>query len=134
MRPAETMRQTASSFVLGMILTVLPLNAISVYLFHDVDPDSVGQWNKACVELGFEFLAFVLVVEALFVLFTWIGRMILRLPSLRPNRRLGLILGVSTILLQYPIHLAGRIFAPGQKDVVLLVYLILCPRSVQYSY
>jgi hypothetical protein len=121
------MRRLASNFFGGMILTVLPVNAISVYLFHDVDPDRVGQLNRAFAELCLEFIGFILVVGGLFMFFTWIGRALLHLQAIPPHPKLGLILGVLAVLLQYPFELAGRLFFPGMQDIVLTVYLLLSP-------
>ena len=109
-----------------MLVTVLPVNAISVYILHDVDKDRVGRWNLAFFELCEEFLIFSVLASGLFLLFLWGGRALLRKP-LSPNYVLAFWLGVAVILVQYPIELAGRALFPTLKDALLTFYPLLSP-------
>jgi hypothetical protein len=86
------------SFVGGMTVAALPLNAISVYLFHDVDHDRVGQWNLAYLELCGEILILVAMTGTVVLLLTWIGRMIFRLQEVPPSSKLSFFLGIFLIL------------------------------------
>ena len=63
-----------------MLVAVLPVNAVSVYVLHDVDKDRVGRWNLAFLELCEEFLIFSALATGLFLLFLWAGRALLRKP------------------------------------------------------
>jgi hypothetical protein len=94
------MWRLAYSFIGAMTIAALPLNAISVYLFHDVDDDRVGQWNLAYLELCGEFLILAAVAGTLVFLLTWIGRILLRLQEIPPSPKLAFFLGVLLILAQ----------------------------------
>ncbi len=109
-----------------MLITVLPVNFISVYLLHDVDKERAGQWNLAFFELCEEFLIFSMVVTGLFLFFLWCGRVLLRIPP-SSNYVLAFSMGVLVILVQYPIELAGRAVLPSWEDVVVTLYLLVSP-------
>jgi len=110
-----------------MTIAALPLNAISVYLFHDVDRDRVGQWNLAYLELSEEFLILAVIVGAIVLLLTWLGRILFHLQGTPTNPKLAFFLGILLILAQYPIELAARKYFPVQKDIVLGLYPFLSP-------
>jgi len=120
------MWRIAYSFFGGLMITVLPVNFISVYLLHDVDKERVGQWNLAFFELCEEFLLFGLVVTGLFLFFLWCGRALLRIPT-SSNYVLAFFMGVLVIVVQYPVERAGRAFFQSRGDVVLNLYLLLSP-------
>ena len=113
------------SFIGAMTITALPLNAISVYLFRDVDDNRVGQWNLAYRELCGEFLILAAVAGILVFLLTWIGRILFRLQEIPPSSKLAFFLGVLLILAQYRIEFAARKYFPVQKDIVLALYPLL---------
>jgi hypothetical protein len=102
-------------------------NAVAVYLLHDVDADRIGRLNLAYWELTLEFLAFSLVVAACFLLLTWIGTTVFGLRDVTLNLRLGFVLGIAVMLLQYPAEFAVRRLSPTHSDAFLLGYLLLSP-------
>jgi hypothetical protein len=104
-----------------------PINFLSIYVFHDVDKDRIGQWNLAFLELCLEFGVFALVATGIFLLFLWLGRMVLRMSAISSNYLLAFLLGVFLILAQYPIEFLGRLFLPSRQDTVLISYLLLSP-------
>jgi hypothetical protein len=120
------MWRVVSRFAAGLLATVLPVNAISVYILHDVDKDRVGRWNLAFFKLCEEFLIFSVLASVLFLLCLWVGRALLRKP-LSPDYVLAFWLGVAVILVQYPIELAARALLPSWKDTLLLLYPLLSP-------
>jgi hypothetical protein len=115
------MWRLAYNFVGGMTIVALPLNAISVYLLHDVDRDRVGQWNLAYLELCEEFLILAALTLTIFLFLTLLGRILFRLQELPANTKLAFVLGILLILAQY---------FPVRKDMVLGLYpflsLIVC--------
>ena len=111
-----------------MFATALLTNAAAVYLLHDVDADRIGKWNLAFRELTLEFLIFSLVVTVPFFLLTWIGTMVFRLRHVAPNLKLGVVLGIAVILIQYPAEFTVRKLAPGHSaDSFLLGCMLLSP-------
>jgi hypothetical protein len=112
------MWRVAYSFIGGMTITTLSVNAISVYLFHDVDDNRIGQWNLAFRELFGEFLILVAAISAFVLLLTWIGRILFYLKEIPPSPKLAFILGILLILLQYPIEFAARKYFPARRDIV----------------
>jgi hypothetical protein len=120
------MWRIAYSFFGGLMITVLPVNFISVYLLHDVDKDRMGRWNLAFLELCQEFLLFGLVVTGLFLFFLWCGRALLRIPA-SSNYVLAFFMGVLVIVVQYPVERAGRAVFQSRDDIVLNLYLLLSP-------
>jgi hypothetical protein len=121
------MWRIAFTYFGGMMITVLPVNVLSVYVFHDVDKDRVGHWNLAFVELCIEFGVFALVATGLFLFFVWFGRVLLRIPTIPSSYVLSFVMGVFVILAQYPIEFVGRIFLPSRQGTVLTLYLLLSP-------
>jgi hypothetical protein len=119
------MWRLAYSFIGAMTITALSLNAISVYLLHDVDADRVGQWNLAYLELCVEFLILAAVVGIVVLALTGIGRILLRLQGIPPSPKLAFFLGILLILAQYPIEFAARKYFPDRRDIVLMVYPFL---------
>jgi hypothetical protein len=96
------MRRVFRSFGLGLAFTAIVVDAISVYIFHDVDPDRIGQWNRAYVELCWEAALFVVIVALPVWLLTLIGRWIFHLRAVTPRPGLALLIGIVTIVFQYP--------------------------------
>lgn len=121
------MWRLTSSFFIGMLTTAMFTNAVAVYLLHDVDADRMGRLNLAYWELAEEFLMFAVIVAALFLLFAWIGNLVFRLRDTSPNFRLGLLLGVGVILIQYPAEFMVRRVTGRPADTFLLGYLLLSP-------
>lgn len=121
------MWRLARAFYFALLLTALFTNAVAVYLLHDVDADRIGQWNLAFRELAQESMYFSVFVAALFFLFTWAGKLLLRLPRVAENSKLAWSLGLGVVLLQYPSELAARKIAGQQADTLLLIYMLLSP-------
>ena len=122
------MRRLASTFFVAMFATALLTNAGAVFLSHDVDADRIGKWNLAFWELTLEFFIFSLVLTVSFFLLTWIGIMVFRLRQVAPNFKLGLVLGIAVVLVQYPAEFIVRKLAPGHSaDSFLLGYILLSP-------
>src|SRR6267143_2930828 len=86
---AEFMWRLTYSFIGAMTITALPRNAISVYLFRDVDDARVGQWNLAYLELFEEFLILAAVAGIFVFLLTWIGRNLFRVQEIPPSPKLA---------------------------------------------
>lgn len=111
-----------------MFATALLTNAAAVYSLHDVDTDRVGEWNLAFRELTLEAFIFSLVLTASFFLLTWIGTMVFRLRHVALNLKLGVVLGIAVMLIQYPAEFTARKLAPGHSaDSFLLGYILLSP-------
>jgi hypothetical protein len=114
-------------FFSGVFATAMFTNAVAVYLLHDVDADLIGRWNLAYWELAQEFVLFGLVITGFFVLLTWIGTLLFGLRDARKNAKLGLVLGISVTLIQYPTEFTVRKLTPHSSDAFLLWYLLLSP-------
>ena len=111
-----------------MFAAALVTNAAAVYLLHDVDPDRIGKWNLAFWELTLEFFIFSLVLTLFFLLLTWIGTIVFRLRRVAPNLKLGFVLGIAVMFIQYPSEFAVRRLTPGHSaDSFLLGYILLSP-------
>lgn len=122
------MWRLTSRFFIGMFAAALITNAAAVYLLHDVDADRIGKWNLAFWELNLEFFIFSLLLTASFFLLTWIGTMMFRLRHVAPNLKLGLVLGIGVMLIQYPAEFSVRKLTPTHSaDSFLLGYILLSP-------
>jgi hypothetical protein len=122
------MWRLTSRFFIAMFATALLTNAVAVYLLHDVDADRIGKWNLAFWELTLEFFIFSLVLTVSFFLQTWIGIMVFRLRQVALDFKLGLVLGIAVVLVQYPMEFTVRKLAPGHSaDSFLLGYILLSP-------
>lgn len=122
------MWRLTSRFFIAMFATALLTNAAAVYLLHDVDADRIGKWNLAFLELTLEFFIFGLVLTVSFFLLTWIGTMVFRLRHVALNLKLGVVLGIAVMLIQYPAEFTVRKLAPGHSaDLFLLGYILLSP-------
>ena len=121
------MWRLAWRFYFGTFVAALFTNAVAVYLLHDVDSDRIGQWNLAYRELAEEFLLFAFIVAGLFLLFTWLGKTLLRLPRVSENSRLALSLGIALILIQYPVEFTVRLITRQPADRFLMIYMLLSP-------
>ena len=124
----DRMWRLTSRFFIGMFATALSTNSAAVYLLHDIDADRIGKWNLAFWELNLEFFIFSLVLTASFLLLTWIGTMVFRLRHVATNLKLGFVLGVAAMFIQYPAEFAVRKLTPGHSpDSFLLGYILLSP-------
>jgi hypothetical protein len=122
------MWQLTSRFFIAMFATALLTNAAAVYLLHDVDADRIGKWNLAFWELTLELFIFGLVLTVSFFLLTWSGIMVFRLRQVTLNFKLGVVLGIAVMLVQYPAEFTVRKLAPGHSaDSFLLGYILLSP-------
>jgi hypothetical protein len=122
------MWRLTSRFFIGMFTTALFTNAIAVYLLHDVDADRIGKWNLAYWELTLEFFIFSLVLTVSFFLLSWTGTMVFRLRHVAPNLKLGFVLGIAVMLIQYPAEFTVRKLTHGYSvDSFLLGYILLSP-------
>lgn len=122
------MWRLTSSFFIAMFATALLTNAAAIYLLHDVDADRIGKWNLAFWELSLEFFIFSLVLTVSFLLLTWIGIMVFRLRQVALNFKLGLVLGIAVVLVQYPAEFIVRKLASGHSaDSFLLGYMFVSP-------
>jgi hypothetical protein len=111
-----------------MLTASLFTNAVAVYLLHDVDADMVGRLNLAYRELMREFVFFAIVATVIFLLAGWLGSLVLRLKVASAGPRLAFVLGVTTILIQYPAEFVARLLNSGRSsDSFLLAYLLLVP-------
>lgn len=113
-----------NAYFLGMAAAGFPIAAISVYVFHDVDLDRVGQWNLAFSELCQETTAFILITGGLVMFLVWLSRIPFRLQSVPLNPKLGFRLGVAVILLQYPFEFACRRLFPNHDVLVAASYIL----------
>jgi hypothetical protein len=111
--------------MLGIFATALLSDAVSVYIFHDVDKEKVGHLNEAFVGLVAEIILFTLVIGLGVALLAALGRKLLHLKSYRPHARLGLFLGIGITAMQYPWDYIGRAFFPSFADTFLSLYLVL---------
>jgi hypothetical protein len=126
--PVIPMWHVGFRLFLGMVTTSIFTNAVAVYLLHDVDIDRIGRLNLAYRELTLESLIFAIVATAIFLLASWIGSLVLRLRVASSGLRLGLVLGIAFMLIQYPGELIVRKFSSQHSaDSFLLAYLLLAP-------
>jgi hypothetical protein len=109
----------------GIFCTALLSDAVSVYIFHDVDKDMIGRWNEAFAGLWGESILFTLAIGVGVAVLTWIGRLIFRFKGHPPRAKLGLFLGVVVSVLQYPWDFVGRVAFPKFADTFLSVYVIV---------
>jgi hypothetical protein len=113
--PAIFMWRLASSFSSGCS-TAMFTNAVAVYAVHDVDADRIGQWNLASWELTNEFVIFSL------------GTLVFGQREVKLNTKLGSVLGIAVILVQYAMEFTVRKLNGGRSaDAFLLGYLLLSP-------
>jgi hypothetical protein len=119
------MRRTIFFFVLGIFCTTVAISAVSVYVFHDVDKNEVGHWNEAFAGLCIEFVLFTLIVGGGVALLTLLGRYLYHLKSYSPRPKLGLSLGISVAIVQYPWDFVGRLLFPNLADSSLSLFLIV---------
>lgn len=116
--------------MLGILCAALPLDAISVYIFHDVDHDKIGRWNEAFVGLSIEAAAFSLLISGGVLLLALLGRQLFHLRGCSPRPRIGLFLGIAVTVFQYPFDFAGRKLVPNSTESFLSLYLaaaiVLC--------
>jgi hypothetical protein len=111
-----------------MFATAMLTNAAAVYLLHDVDADRIGKWNLAHWELTLEFFVFSLALTGSFFLLTLIATMVFRLRPATLNLKLGFVLGIAVVLIQYPAEFTIRkLTSEHSADAFLLGYLLLSP-------
>jgi hypothetical protein len=123
----DHMWRLTSRFFIGMFATAIFTNAVAVFLLHDVDADRIGKWSLAYRELTLEFLVFSFVLTVFFLLLTWIGTMLFRLRHVTLNLKLGFVLGITVVLIQYPAEFTVRKLTGHPSDAFLLGYLLLSP-------
>jgi hypothetical protein len=121
------MQKLAKAFFWGLVVAGVSLNAISVYLLHDVDANRIGKLNLAFAELCEEFSFFIVIASVFFLFVLWIGKKLLRLQLLAPNQRLAFSLGAMLMIAQYGIDFFVRALLPNQRGTVLTAYLLLSP-------
>ena len=112
-------------FMLGILCAALLSDAISVYIFHDVDKDMIGHWNEAFAGLCIEFVLFTLIVGGGVALLTLLGRQLLHLKGYSPRSKLAFFLGIGVTVVQYLWDFAGRAAVPKLADSSLALYLIV---------
>jgi hypothetical protein len=124
-RLPHDMRRAILFLMLGIFCTALFVDAISVYILHDVDKDQIGHWNEAFIGLCTESLLFTVIVGAGGALLTLLGRHLFRLRGYSPRAKVGLFLGIGVTVIQYPWDLVGRAAFPKLADSSLALYLIV---------
>ena len=118
------MGRAALSLILGMLSTSVLVDAISVYVFHDVDQDKIGHLHEAFEDLSIEMIVFSLIVGGSVWLLSLFGRRVFKLRGYSPRPTLALSLGVSAIVIQYPFEFIGRLLGPNLADPFRAVYII----------
>ncbi len=118
------MRRTIFSFLAGMTLAAACVNAISVYAFHDVDKELAGGWNEAYLGLCLESVIFAVVVGGPVWLLTLLGRQLFRLKGSSPRPKLGFLLGVAVLPIQYLVETTVRILAHDFADLSRSLYIV----------
>lgn len=111
--------------MLGIFCAAQFLDAISVYIFHDVDKDKIGHWNEAFVGLCIESILFTVIIGCRIALLTLLGRRVFHLQGYSPSAKLYLFLGVGVTVLQYLWDFAGRAVFPKLEDSSLALYYIV---------
>ena len=101
------------------------MNAVSVYIFHDVDKELIGKWNIAFRDLLGELLLFGFLVVLVAGALTQLGRLIAKLRPAVPSPKLGFIVGVCVALAQYPVEYITRKIAVEHYSFGLDLYIIL---------
>lgn len=119
------MFRSISLLLLGILVACLLTAAISVYVFHDVDKDKLGQPNETFVALCFEAVLFGLLVCVPTWLLTFLGRRLLHLTASSPRPILALLLGFIVTVFQYPWEFAGRKFFTSHAGSFLSSYIII---------
>jgi len=84
------MLRLSANFFGGLFLAAMLANAVAVYWLHDVDTELVGRWNVAYRELSLEALTFSVVAAGCFLLLTWTGKILFRLPGAVLSSKLAL--------------------------------------------
>jgi hypothetical protein len=110
--------------MLGIFCTALFLNAISVYVFHDVDQNKIGHWKEAFADLSIEAVVFSLIISGAVWLLALLGRPLFNLRGYSPRARIGLSLGIATAFFQYPFEFVGRRLVPNRQESFLSFYLV----------
>ncbi|HWN74690.1 MAG TPA: hypothetical protein VNO13_03040 [Candidatus Udaeobacter sp.] len=119
------MWRAARYFFVGIVVAGIPINLISVYLLHGVATDRVGLWDRAYTELAIELTIFAVAMTLALWLLTFLGRLIFRLRGSPTNPKLGFLLGLAVMTVQYPWDVAARRFFPNHSNEQLGVYVIL---------
>ena len=118
-RLPNDMRRAILLFTIGMLFAALLIAAISVYIFHDVDKDQIGNWNEAFAGLSIEFVLFTLVIGGGVALLTLLGRRHFHLKGYSPRSKFSFLIGIGVSVLQYPWDFAGRVAFPTLADFSL---------------
>jgi hypothetical protein len=114
-------------FFVGLLVAALPIDALSVYLLHDVDAGKVGQWSAAFRDLNVEMFVFSVITSVLLFVFLWLGRKLFRTQLARPHLGLVFLLGAGVVVVQYLSDIAARALAPATSQLMLSVYILLSP-------
>ena len=120
----QIMFRSIRSLVLGIFCTALLIDAISVYVFHDVDQDQVGHWNTAFAGLCTESILFALIIGSSVWLLTLLGRRLIHLRDYSPRGALGFLLGVGVTIIQYPLEFVARLLLPKLAQSFLSLYIV----------
>jgi len=113
------------SFCRGILLAGVLLNAVSVYIFHDVDKELIGKWNIAFRDLLGELFLFGLFVVLGTAMLTQLGRLLAKLRPAVPSPKLGFFVGICVILAQYPVEYLIRKISLTRYGFGLDLYIIL---------
>ena len=111
--------------MLGIFSATLFVDAISVYILHDVDQDQIGRWNAAFAGLCIESVLFTLIIGGSVWLLTLLGRRLFDLRNSFPRVVLSFFLGAGVTALQYPLEFVVRKLFPRLSGSFLSLYLIL---------
>lgn len=118
---------TSCIFFFGVAVSALPVNALSVYVFHDVDKNRMGQWNRAFGELMVEFLLFSTITALFLLVFLALGRRFIRPSVSEFHPGLSFLLGCGLLVFQYIFDILVRVFIPSMYDLMLGTYLLIGP-------
>jgi hypothetical protein len=101
--------------MLGIFFTALFLGAISVYVFHDVDPDKIGHFGEAFLGLALEAVVFSVIIGGAVWPLSLLGRRLLKLRGSSPRAGIGLLLGMATAILAIALRLGRKKILPGPR-------------------
>jgi uncharacterized membrane protein len=121
------MKQPILALTLGILCAALFVDAVSVYIFHDVDHDQIGHWNEAFLGLCQESTVAALLIGGVTGLITSLGRAILKPKHGYPRTTFAFLLGVAVSVIQYPWDVATRALLPAFAQTSLLIFLFMAP-------
>jgi len=109
----------------GILVSALSLNLVIVYIFHDVDQDLVGKWNKAFEYLAVETLIWAFLIALATLLLTQAGRIVIGLRPGVPPSKLGTAVGLVVGFTQYIWDFLMRKLTDQHNDLWLFVFMLL---------